>query len=389
MAFEGKRLRDLVEADIRQLIDAGVAEHLYLEYKAEAYGESLAGRKEFLLDVCMFANAQGGLLLVGVSEQRDLQDQPTGIPDPTAQLGLQVGNPEALLLSYDARVVSCVEERLTVESFAIPVAGGRHVLAFRIPDSVAKPHCVRLEGHVYFVSRRERHRYHMDVREIKDLSVRLLSQFERAEALVAKNLETNVYPGEPNLFAALVPLFFKNFLVDVGEQTIRQAFGNFHMSSNQSTYADPEYTLSGLRRVSTRNTVELNRNGAIVLRASIGTGVGAPVGTFNFYATAIDVILRRFVRRAQGFCAIAKIPAPMLFGISIVNPQNLGAMYAEGIVEAQIGPGIHKLPVLEVASLSETAERIIRPLCDVAHQMFGQSGSPCFGADDSWQGPPG
>jgi hypothetical protein len=389
VAFEDKRLRDLVEADIRQLIDAGVAEHLYLEYKAEVYGENLAGRKEFLLDVCMLANAQGGLLLVGVPEQRDPQDQPTGIPNPAAQLGLQVDNPEALLLSYDARVVSCVEERLSVESFAIPIAGGRHVLAFRIPDSVAKPHCVRLEGHVYFVSRRERHRYHMDVREIKDLSVRLMSQLERAEALVAKNLEVSAYPNEPAVFAALVPLFFKNFLVDVGEQTIRQAFGNFHMSSSQSVYAAPEYTVNGLRRVSARNTVELNRNGAIVLRASIGTGVGAPAGQFNFYATAIDVILRRLMRRAQGFCSVAKIPAPMLLGISIVTSQNLAAMYAEGVVEAQIDAGVHRLPVLEIGSLTETVEKIIKPLCDVAHQMFGQSGSPCFGADGSWQGPPG
>ena len=126
-----------------------------------------------------------------------------------------------------------------------------------------------------------------------------------------------------------------------------------------------------------------------MLRASIGTGVGVPAGQFNFYATAVDVILRRLVRRAQGFCPIAKIPAPMLFGISIVTPQTLGAMYVEGTVEAQIGPGIHRLPVLEVATLTEPVERIIRPLCDVAHQMFGQSGSPCFGADGSWQGPPG
>jgi len=29
-------------------------------------------------------------------------------------------------------------------------------------------------------------------------------------------------------------------------------------------------------------------------------------------------------------------------------------------------------------------DRIIRPLCDQAHQMFGREGSPSFDADGTW-----
>lgn len=46
MTLEDKRQRDLVDADIRQLVDSGVAEHLYLDYKSDLYGENHAGRKE-------------------------------------------------------------------------------------------------------------------------------------------------------------------------------------------------------------------------------------------------------------------------------------------------------------------------------------------------------
>jgi predicted HTH transcriptional regulator len=127
MAFEGIPLRDLTEADIRNLIVSGVAEHLYLEYKAEQYGDGQGPRRDFLLDICMFANAQGGLLLIGVSEQRDDRGQPTGLPDPAAKLGIEVENPELLLQRYDGQITSCIEERLAIESHAIPVAGGRHV----------------------------------------------------------------------------------------------------------------------------------------------------------------------------------------------------------------------------------------------------------------------
>lgn len=53
----------------------------------------------------MFANAYGGLLLIGVPEQRDQQGQPTGAPDPVGALGVEVPNPEAVLNAYDARVM--------------------------------------------------------------------------------------------------------------------------------------------------------------------------------------------------------------------------------------------------------------------------------------------
>jgi hypothetical protein len=45
----------------------------------------------------MFANAQGGLILIGVPEQRDSIGQPTGLPDPSAELGVVAVNPESLL----------------------------------------------------------------------------------------------------------------------------------------------------------------------------------------------------------------------------------------------------------------------------------------------------
>jgi hypothetical protein len=29
-------------------------------------------------------------------------------------------------------------------------------------------------------------------------------------------------------------------------------------------------------------------------------------------------------------------------------------------------------------------DKVIHPLCDQAHQMFGRSGSPCFDEDGNW-----
>jgi hypothetical protein len=40
----------------------------------------------------MFANAGGGILLIGIDERRDANGQATGTPDPNAELGVDVPN---------------------------------------------------------------------------------------------------------------------------------------------------------------------------------------------------------------------------------------------------------------------------------------------------------
>lgn len=51
--------------------------------------------KKFLLAFCMLANTQGGVLLVGVAEERDEQGQPNGLPDPSVPLAVEITNPES------------------------------------------------------------------------------------------------------------------------------------------------------------------------------------------------------------------------------------------------------------------------------------------------------
>jgi hypothetical protein len=43
-----------------------IEEHLQLEYKSALYEDNNRGRREFLLDICMFANSSGGILLTSL-----------------------------------------------------------------------------------------------------------------------------------------------------------------------------------------------------------------------------------------------------------------------------------------------------------------------------------
>ena len=270
MPFEAKPLHKITEANLRQLVESGMAEHLNLEYKSQPYGNDHDGRKEHLQDICMFANAQGGLLLIGIDEQRDEQGKPTGIPNPDGPIGVQIQNPEGLLQAYDARVVSCIEERLHIEAWLISIGADRFVLAFRVPNSSSKPHCVRLDGHVYFPSRRERNRYPMDVREIKELAMRAASQLERTELLLTKAIDFESRAGtDVNLYLGLMPIFFRDFMMNITNEAIVQAIGQFDVL-DMDPFRNPRYSFDGLERPDNgRTAVTLMRNGLVRARASI------------------------------------------------------------------------------------------------------------------------
>jgi hypothetical protein len=155
MVWEGRPLRDIREADVRRLIDSGLEEHLQLEYKSALYEDNDQGKREFLLDICMFANASGGILIIGVNERRDEEGRSTGAPDPEGILGLELPNPEAILSAYDARVMEAIEDRLPLESTYIDVGTGRRIIAIRVPNSSNKPHSVRHKGtHLFYVPSR-------------------------------------------------------------------------------------------------------------------------------------------------------------------------------------------------------------------------------------------
>src|SRR5467141_2374227 len=100
MIWEGKRLSEVTEVELRRILESGIEEHKHLDYKAELYPNNDAGQKDFLIDVCAFANAEGGILLIGVPEARDpINGQPTGTPDLSKIQGIELTNPDAILVS--------------------------------------------------------------------------------------------------------------------------------------------------------------------------------------------------------------------------------------------------------------------------------------------------
>jgi hypothetical protein len=389
--WEGKRLSEVTEVDLRGILESGTEEHKHLDYKAELYPNNDAGQKDFLIDVCAFANPEGGILLMGVPEARDPKNgKPTGAPDLSKFEGIETPNPESVLVGYDSRVVSCIEDRISLETHAIKLANGRYVFAIRVPNSFNKPHCVRRDDKRYFPSRRDRHIYYMDVQEIKELVMRTASRQEQAEQLLeAAFKEVRPQSDVPYLIIGTIPIFWVNFLVDVKDQKILDAMRRFDLV-DESTYGNCKFGFEGLERRSQRYdaVAQLRRTGLVRFSQQMpGDGVdGLPA----FFPVAIDLQLRKFVIKASQLYRVASISGPFLLGMLLNTTSQVKGLYPDSVmpqatvVRGTIQPGLHSFPTV-VAYDFVDIDSIIRPLCDQVHQGFGEEASPKFDSEGKWR----
>ena len=74
-----KQINELEEDDLLALISAGESEGKYIDFKQNLILNSDSAKKEFLADISSFANAVGGHLIFGMSEQNGVAISLPGI----------------------------------------------------------------------------------------------------------------------------------------------------------------------------------------------------------------------------------------------------------------------------------------------------------------------
>jgi hypothetical protein len=157
MPLDTKRVVDLAEGDILELISNGIEEGREIDYKELLKIGSDGDKKEFLADVSSFANASGGHLVLGVAETDGR---------PTAIRPLTIEGWDAERLRIESLVRDGIAPRLAIEPVAIPVQSG-NVIVLRIPRSWSGPHMVSFQHSGRFYSRNSGGKYQLDVGELR------------------------------------------------------------------------------------------------------------------------------------------------------------------------------------------------------------------------------
>jgi hypothetical protein len=382
-----KAPREMQEEDILTLVRLGRAEGPTLEYKGDLYEPNERGNKELLLDICSMANSNGGYIFIGISEQRE-DGQASGIPDPAVPLGLEITNPEQILTAYEARVLDCIDERLQTESCAIPLASGRCVLVFRVPNSLSKPHRVSYQGHTYFPARRERQRYALTATEIKDLVMRTASRIEIAEAQINGALDQNPSSAQaPTVTIAVVPVFTRNFALDFRLPQIVDTLAHLDLTAQgDEINRTPTHSVDGLTRIGPANTrVVLRHDG--LLRLTVELQSAGVMGRPSFFPINIDMYVRGIASGCGEIFTAAGLSAPLLLGLSLRIPVQCFASYGNGPWDdpAAVNPFTKVYPLLTLDSFTDRVDYQIRPLCDLVHQSLGEPNSRAFNDEGIWR----
>lgn len=153
-----KKLEDIKESDLDELVANAVTESKTIEFKKELPGAADSDKREFLADVSSFANATGGDLIYGIEAIKGVAKNIIGLES--------VGIDDAIL-KWEGVLRTGLEPRMRFEIHRVALANGRTVLIIRILKSWTGPHRVTFRAHDEFYTRGAAGKFIMNVADLR------------------------------------------------------------------------------------------------------------------------------------------------------------------------------------------------------------------------------
>lgn len=212
MKINNKEFKDWTEGDLQEIVENDAfRENDYLDYKQtfavlECQDKESKRKKqnEFRHDICSFANAEGGYLIVGVMEEKGI---------PLVIDGIAISNIDKFELDRRNELSGILPVVPKVDFSFIKLLNGNYVVVIKIYRGVYKPYLYREnEDNYRFYVRRGSRKQVMSYMEIRDdfLHSHLLAEEVkrfRKDRLLSYIEE---YPNTPFAIIQVIPAEFVN-----------------------------------------------------------------------------------------------------------------------------------------------------------------------------------
>lgn len=388
----------ITEAHLMALKDNQVPEGLTLEYKSESYriSDEKSGEdknREALKDISAFANASGGDLLLGVTENQGII---VDIP------GLDIDADDEITRMTNL-LRDGIEPRIIPQIRSVKLANGKRVIAVRVAKSWAPPHRVRRGNANRFYVRNPSGVHEASVDELRRLftaaadvnaQIRNLRD-ERLSAIQTNAAPIDLKPG-PKHVVHVIPMSAVSNPASIESHLLAekgQAFPMFHRSSRSW-----KNNLEGLV-VYTNNSssgyTQVFRTGLVEILGPVLTGQlegrhQAP----GFYFQGYDKLFFDMVLPTVAMLSELGVSPPLIVSYSFLGVSGIYLRYTGsfGIDEDDIqkirGPNLILPQVLiEQFTDEKTMRRAFKPMFDALWDAAGLIGCAHYDANGDWVSP--
>jgi hypothetical protein len=392
-----KPLHEIGGQDLAELVENAVGERKVIDYKAELPGGGDEAKREFLADVSSFANAAGGHIVFGMTENGGL---------PTAVPGVEAADAEAETLRLESIIRDGIAPRLPgVGVQSVRLEEGRYAFVLRIAQSWLRPHMVTFRNLSRFFARNSAGKYQLDVGEIRSgfLAAPLASErvrLFRADRLARIRAGDLPFPlsKSPRVVLHLVPLAAFDDArppFDLGrvrdDPRLRGLYTDQPFAGLGATRwnIDGLYTDDRWNDPEAESSLQVFRSGIIEavdgrflrFRANESLILGYP-----FERTLVDD-----VRRLLDLQSELGVEPPVISLVTLLSVDEwaiLGPGQFEDVEWHRRGVRIDRdvvlLPEAAFDSLDDQTAAVLRPTFDAFWQAAGRPASPNYDADGNW-----
>lgn len=195
MDLRGKFASQISRAEILKLVADGTAEDDYLEFKGELFHPKKSQKNleddkaDLLADLVAFANASGGLVVVGIVQ--DAQGKASTLAPMT---GSEAGNLANSIRDLAVAHVKPGIIQLEVMPFSLKDDGGEWLVLIRVPDGLDKPYMSIFQDQTRFAIRSGNRKRSMAYDEIQQRFLfnpqqarmaQILSEIESIRSLIS------------------------------------------------------------------------------------------------------------------------------------------------------------------------------------------------------------
>ena len=373
----------------------GASEDAVLEFKEALPLLTRDAKKEFAADVAAFANANGGDIVIGVTERNETGAR-FGVAEAVTGVPCQ---PDAAILSLESIIRDGIAPRIAgIRTVSVELSEGIYALVVRVPRSWNGPHMVTYGDSRFFV-RGSRGKFPLDVTQIRAAFASSETQADRLRVfrddrigrVIARNTPvplrqqptflTHVVPSE-----ALAPHHTMN--PNVFEKLKLHLADPQKMSSPRWRYNLDGFCVSqGTTEEETRGYVQCFRNGIIEFGDCYYLAMNRTGYETSVYTSRFEYAIIRQVSTSLDVMHALQLTPPFYVFVSVIGVKGWMLDWWDPMQEQhfKFDRDVLTLPDIAIGDADEEFIVKLKPIFDAYWQSAGASGSRNF-RGDVWVG---